>query len=352
MFMPEFVALPAATTTLKAALLAWYDRHKRELPWRGSSTKRVDPYHVMVSELMLQQTTVKTVKTRFTGFIERFPTVAILASAPEDDVLHAWQGLGYYRRARALRNAARVIVDRHDGEVPASVEALQALPGIGNYTARAIAAMAFDIPVIPVDGNVRRVLTRLAAVDLPAARLARPVERLADALASDLRPGDSAQALIELGALCCRPRSPECGTCPWKDHCIAHVRGLAGLLPRPPIRKDKRHLFATAWLFRRDDGAILLRRRPKDGLLGGLIELPTSPWIEENTMAGPGWGGDLALVPGTVTHVFTHIRLELHLMRGHCEVAADGFFHSADHLDELALPTLTKKLLRHGGIDC
>ncbi|MEZ5845760.1 MAG: A/G-specific adenine glycosylase [Geminicoccaceae bacterium] len=321
------------------------------LPWRAGVGERADPYRVLVSEVMLQQTVVKTVEPRFHMFVNRFPAVEALAAASVDEVLHAWQGLGYYRRARGLHRAAGEIVRNHGGRIPDDVETLEGLPGIGAYTARAIAAIAFDRPVVPVDGNVRRVLARLAAIDRPATKLAAPIAALARKLESDFRASDTAQALMELGALCCRPANPACSTCPWERCCRSRALGLETSLPRPPERTRRSELFATAWLARRSDGAILFRRRPDEGLLGGLIELPSSPWCGTNAIVEPDFGTGFALLPGSVRHVFTHIRLEMRVMTGRCETHPDDFFHPPDERATLALPTLTRKLLRHAGLD-
>ncbi|MEZ5824725.1 MAG: A/G-specific adenine glycosylase [Geminicoccaceae bacterium] len=348
--MQEPSKLPATNSTLKRLLLAWYDTHRRILPWRALPGEASDPYRVLVSELMLQQTTVKTVEPRFRLFVDRFSDIRALAGASIDDVLHAWQGLGYYRRARGLHRAASEIVDRHGGHIPQDVEALEQLSGIGSYTARAVAAIAFEKPVVPVDGNVRRVLSRLAALDGPANELGRSVAFVARELETDHRPGDTAQALMELGALCCRPARPACERCPWRNDCRAFALGKQEALPRPATKPARRHLHATAWLARRNDGAILFRKRPDNGLLGGLIELPSSPWSEENGLVAPDFGSDFHAMEGSVIHIFTHIHLDMRLMTGRCETFSEGFFQSPDRLDELALPTLTKKLLRHGGI--
>ncbi len=339
---------------LTHALLAWYDRHRRRLPWRAEPGTSADPYHVLVSELMLQQTTVATVINRFGPFIERFPDLETLAKASETDVLHAWQGLGYYRRARALHAAAKTVMQDHDGRLPASVETLLELPGIGEYTAKAVAAIAFDQPVLPVDGNGVRVLTRAFAVETPMPKAANEARALAKAFEPCPRPADFAQAIMDLGALICRPRQPTCNHCPWQTGCAGHEKGIADKLPtRAP--KAKRPLRqGVAFLLTRPDGAILFRQRPPDGLLGGLHELPSSQW-----RPAPG-DRDAALkeAPAAlrwrfherpVRHVFTHFTLDLELAVASTDEPPEGLWQMPDALDQLALPTLMKKLLRQAG---
>ncbi|MFO1069173.1 MAG: A/G-specific adenine glycosylase [Geminicoccaceae bacterium] len=347
--------LPDDPARLRAGLLGWYDRARRRLPWRAEPGETADPWRVLVSEIMLQQTTVATVRGRYAGFLERFPDVASLAAAPLDDVLHAWQGLGYYRRARALHALAQAVMARHRGRLPAEPDALAALPGLGAYTAAAIRAIAFAEPVLAVDGNVARVLARLALVERPLPAAMPQLRRLADALAGGDRPSDLAQALIELGALVCRPRAPACLECPWSTACRARQAGVQDRLPAKPARKERPTRHGTAFLLTDKGGRILLERRPDEGLLGGLVALPGTPWVE----GGP-WPRQAALghapadlawtpVPGTVRHVFTHFALELELLAGG-PGSAEGLWARPADLGALALPTLTRKLLRHGGV--
>jgi A/G-specific adenine glycosylase len=217
-------------------LLTWYDAHRRRLPWRAPPGRKPEPYHVLLSEVMLQQTTAATVAGRFEGFLARFPTLAALAEAEQADVLHGWQGLGYYRRARALHACAKAVVARHDGLLPRQEDALRALPGIGPYTARAVLAIAFDKPSVPVDANVARVLARLHGIETPMPAALGELQARADALISPDRPGDAAQALMDLGATVCRPRQPRCDACPWQRSCAAHAAGTAEQLPRRATR--------------------------------------------------------------------------------------------------------------------
>lgn len=344
---------------LREALLAWYDRHRRVLPWRAPPGRRADPYHVWLSEIMLQQTTVATVGSYFARFVERWPTVHALAGAPLDDVLHGWQGLGYYARARNLHRCARVVSGELGGAFPDSEEALRRLPGIGPYTAAAIAAIAFDRSASVVDGNVERVMARLFAVDdpLPAAK---PVLR--DHAASlaprseKHRSGDYAQALMDLGATVCTVRNPRCGRCPWSDACAARAAGIAADLPRRAPKKEKPTRRGVAFWAVAPDGAILLRRRPEKGLLGGMVEVPSTEWRETGwshaaaRRAAP-MAADWTPLPGQVRHSFTHFHLELEVLAARVDAhgagGIDGIWSPPDRLGDYALPTVMKKLVAH-----
>ncbi len=264
-----------------AALLAWYDRHRRRLPWRAVAPERPDPYCVWLSEIMLQQTTVKTVAPYYARFLARWPDVRALAAAPLEEVLKAWAGLGYYARARNLHACARAVVERHGGEFPPSQTALRALPGIGDYTAAAIAAIAFDLPAMPVDGNVERVIARLYAVEepLPAAKLL--LQHLAGALLPPRGTGDFAQAMMDLGATICTPKRPACALCPWMDHCAGRARGDADTLPRRSPKREGLLRRGAAFVACRADGSVLVRTRPAKGLLGGMTEVPTTDWAAD-----------------------------------------------------------------------
>ncbi|MEL6522068.1 MAG: A/G-specific adenine glycosylase, partial [Pseudomonadota bacterium] len=266
---------------LPAILLSWYDRQARVMPWRVGPAERAkgirpDPYRVWMSEVMLQQTTVAAVRSYFLTFTDRWPTVRDLAAAEDGDVMAAWAGLGYYARARNLLKCARVVAREHGGIFPDSREALLKLPGIGPYTASAIASIAFDEPATVVDGNVERVMARYYSVEtsLPAAK--PELTRLAEQLTPNARPGDYAQAVMDLGATICTPRSPACGICPWMDGCSARRAGNAAQLPRKAPKVAKPIRFGTAYLARRGDGAWLLERRPSKGLLGGMLGWPGS----------------------------------------------------------------------------
>jgi A/G-specific adenine glycosylase len=345
---------------LRRSLLAWYDRHRRVLPWRAPAGKHADPYHVWLSEIMLQQTTVATVGPYFIRFLERWPTVHDLAAAPLEDVLHGWQGLGYYARARNLHRCAKVVSGELDGIFPDTEAALRELPGIGAYTAAAIAAIAFDRPASVVDGNVERVMARLFAIQdpLPAAKIV--LRDCAAALApqpgqrgENLRSGDYAQALMDLGATLCTPRKPACGRCPWTKPCVARAAGIAEELPRRAPKKEKPTRKGVAFWAVAPDGSILLRRRPEKGLLGGMVEIPSTDWREA------GWTGaaarkaapvaaDWTILPGLVRHTFTHFHLELEVMAAHVPgTNANGIWSPPDRFGDHALPTVMKKIVTH-----
>jgi A/G-specific adenine glycosylase len=264
-----------------ADLLAWYDRQRRVLPWRAAPGERPDPYRVWLSEIMLQQTTIKAVVPYFARFTARWPDVHALAAAPLGDVLKLWAGLGYYARARHLHACAKTVVERHGGYFPQSEAALAALPGIGPYTAAAIAAIAFDAPAAAVDGNVERVVARLFTIEeeLPAAK--SEVRRLTQALVPAERAGDFAQALMDLGATICTPKTPACALCPWMRACAARRRGDPESFPVKAPKKQGRLRRGAAFVLLRSDGFVLLRTRPPTGLLGGMSEVPTSRWAPD-----------------------------------------------------------------------
>ena len=259
-------------------LLAWYDRHRRELPWRAPPGAPPDPYRVWLSEIMLQQTRTETVARYYARFLDRFPDVERLARAKLSDVLKSWAGLGYYARGRNLHACARAGVARHGGAFPDSEEALRALPGIGAYTAAAVAAIAFGRKAAPVDGNVERVIARRYAIETPLPAAKPELKRLAALLAPALRPGDFAQAMMDLGATICTPKRPSCSLCPWNDRCEAHRRGDQETFPRRLPKAEGTLRRGAAFVVLRADGTILLRARPPRGLLGGMTEVPTTEW--------------------------------------------------------------------------
>ncbi|MFZ1429977.1 MAG: A/G-specific adenine glycosylase [Geminicoccaceae bacterium] len=343
------------TAALRSSLLAWYDGARRALPWRALPGARPDPWRVLVSELMLQQTTVATVRGRFEPFMARFPDLPSLAAAPLDDVLHAWQGLGYYRRARSLHACAKAVVEHHGGVLPLRYDELLTLPGVGPYTATAVAAIAGGQAMVAVDANVERVLSRLLAIEAPLPGSRPQLRMAAERLAAADRPADFAQAMMELGALVCTPRRPGCIVCPWQPTCRAASRGDPETFPRKLARAARATRFATAFLLERADGAFLFRRRPPEGLLGGMIELPATPWLADPAAAVAARSAapqptTWVAVPGTVKHVFTHIELTVDLWRGRAASTSDGLWMPPARFNELALPTLTKKLLRHAGL--
>ena len=302
---------------------------------------RPDPYHVWLSEIMLQQTTVAAVAPYFARFTARFPTVCDLAAAADDEVLGMWAGLGYYARARNLIACARAVAAR--GGFPASVEGLRQLPGIGAYTASAVAAIAFGVPTVPVDGNVERVAARVFAIEdpLPGAKplLAAAAADLGAQDAARAAPADFAQGLFDLGATVCTPRAPSCMICPWRGDCAAHVRGIAADLPRRAPKPRRPVRYGTAFLLVDDAGRIGLRRRPPKGLLGGMLELPGSDWASAMPVAeapvAAAWRE-----AGEIRHVFTHFELRLSV-RAACVARLPGDLIAAP--TEAALPTVMRK---------
>jgi A/G-specific adenine glycosylase len=304
-----------------APLLAWYDRHRRVLPWRAPAGARADPYHVWLSEIMLQQTTVKAVAPYYARFLARWPTMTALAAAPLDDVLREWAGLGYYARARNLHACAQAVAERHGGQLPADEAALRALPGIGAYTAAAVAAIAFNRVATPIDGNIERVVARLIACETPLPAAKAAIRAQAEAMTPHDRPGDFAQAMMDLGATICTPRNPACGLCPFRGPCRAQQRGDAETFPRKAPKRVGTLRRGAAFVLRRADGQVLLRTRPKRGLLGGMTEVPTTDWSPDfdvtrarqhaPQLAANGTPIRWRRIPGVVSHTFTHFPLEL-----------------------------------------
>lgn len=348
---------PAA---FQAALLDWYDRNRRRLPWRAEPGRIADPYAVWLSEIMLQQTTVQAVQPYYRQFLTRWPTVEALADAPLDDVLHCWAGLGYYARARNLHKAAKAVVARHNGRFPATEAELRALPGIGAYTAAAVAAIAFDRRAAVMDGNVERVLARIFAVETPLPQAKPELRDLADRLTPSQRPGDYAQAMMDLGATLCSPKKPACGLCPVRPLCAASARGVSDRFPVKAAKPEKPTRLGVVYWAMRADGCVLLRRRPEKGLLGGMIEVPTGAWVE--VLADADRDPDLAkaraeaplpapwkVLDGRVTHTFTHFHLELTVLAAKIRLGDPrlGIWAPLDTLGDYALPTLFRKVVRH-----
>ncbi|PXW79365.1 A/G-specific DNA-adenine glycosylase [Blastomonas natatoria] len=342
-------------SAISSALLAHYDVHARDLPWRISPAARragagLDPYRVWLSEVMLQQTTVAAVTGYFQRFTDRWPTVEALAAAPEEDVLAAWAGLGYYARARNLIACARAVAGAHGGQFPQTEAGLLALPGVGDYTAAAIAAIAFDEPAAVVDANVERVVARLFAIATPLPA-ARPEIRTCTArITPRERPGDFAQAMMDLGATICTVRNPSCLICPLASHCAARAAGMAEALPIKPPRKAKPQRTGTAWWIELD-GQVLLVQRPGKGMLGGMRALPDDGWsARADGHAEPPVTGQWQVIEAAVGHVFTHFSLELALAlyRGPQidKVAIEnlnGIWWPVEQIAEAGLPTLFAK---------
>lgn len=337
-----------------AALLAWYDRHQRRLPWRAPPGERQDPYRVFLSEIMLQQTTVVTVAPYYAAFLRRWPDVHALAGATLEEVLSAWAGLGYYARARNLHACAKAVAEHHGGQFPADEAALLALPGIGPYTAAAIAAIAFEHRAAPVDGNWERVVARLFAVADPLPKARGKLRALALDLLPRARHGDFAQAMMDLGATICTPRKPACALCPWQNPCVARAEGAPERYPVKAVKAARPTRQGVAFLAVRADGAVLVRSRPPKGLLGGMSEVPSTPW-EEGGIAHPAAHAPLAAswtaLNTPVVHVFSHFALELQVWRA--QVAA-GVQAPAGHrwvlphgFDAEAFPSVMRKVLAY-----
>ena len=336
---------------LSSELLAWYDIHAREMPWRVSPADRKagvlpDPYAVWMSEVMLQQTTVAAVRDYHAKFLEIWPTVHDLASADDADVMAAWAGLGYYARARNLLKCARAVVADRGGVFPASHDALLTLPGIGPYTAAAISAIAFDLPETVVDGNVERVMARLHNVHAPLPGSKPELTALARDLTPALRPGDYAQAVMDLGATICTPRNPACGICPWQDPCAARVAGMAAELPKKTPKKKTPTRFGIVYVVRRADGAWLLETRPETGLLGGMLGWPGSDWSDAPDPVPP-LDADWVELDTEARHTFTHFHLRLKIMMATVSQDASparGAFVTKDKFSPAALPTAMRKV--------
>jgi A/G-specific adenine glycosylase len=339
---------------IRSALLHWYDRHARALPWRVGPAPRAagmrpDPYRVWLSEVMLQQTTTPHAAPYFLDFTRRWPTVADLAAAEDGEVMAAWAGLGYYARARNLLACARAVANRHGGVFPDSEAGLLSLPGVGAYTAAAVAAIAFDRPANVVDGNVERVMARLYAVQTPLPQAKAELKAQAGGLVGPDRPGDWAQALMDLGATICRPKAPLCERCPLAEPCLARAGGAPETYPRRTARTARPHRFGTAFLVTRQ-GRIGLVRRPAKGLLGGMLALPSTDW-------GPSPVADAALLAplkadwraaGQIEHVFTHFSLTLSVLKAEADGADHGLIWIAPDEAAAGLPSVFLKALRAG----
>jgi A/G-specific adenine glycosylase len=350
-------AAPPKAQPQFSSLLAWYDRHRRHLPWRSAPGERADPYRVWLSEIMLQQTTVKAVGPYYAKFLTRWPDVSALAAAPLDDVLKAWAGLGYYARARNLHACAKAVA-AHGGRFPDTEDELRVLPGIGGYTAAAIAAIAFGRRAIAIDGNIERVIARLYAVEaeLPAAKA--EIRSHAETLVPDRRAGDFTQAMMDLGATICTPKKPACGICPWRQECAGCARGDAETFPRKAPKVEGRMRYGASFVAMRADGRVLVRSRPEKGLLGGMTEVPSTAWTHELVEAGA-----LAQAPlkakwrklaGAVEHGFTHfpLRQTVYVASLPAQTKAPPGMRwvSVAELHGEALPNVMRKVVAHAGL--
>ena len=341
-----------------ALLLAWYDQHRRQLPWRALPGVSADPYRVWLSEIMLQQTGVKAVAPYFEKFVARWPNVNTLGGASLDDVMRMWAGLGYYSRARNLYACAVAVLRDHDGVFPDTEDGLRMLPGVGPYTAAAIAAIAFGRQTMPVDANIERVVSRLFAVEEPLPKSKPVIQQLAATLLGATRAGDSAQALMDLGSSTCTPKKPACVLCPINDGCVARLRGDQETFPRKAPKKTGELRRGAAFVVTRGDD-VLVRTRAEKGLLGGMTEVPTSQWS-----AGQDDRAALKQAPsfkavlrwhrkiGVVTHVFTHFPLELVVYIANVAArtrAPQGMRWAAiATLQDEALPNVMRKVIAHG----
>ena len=348
----------STTTTISDSLLAWYDRHHRELPWRvppaaAQAGTRPDPYHIWLSEVMLQQTTVQAVKPYFAKFLVRWPTVTDLALAESDDVMAAWAGLGYYARARNLKKCAEAVASL-GGVFPDTEAGLRALPGIGDYTSAAVAAIAFNRQSAVMDGNVERVVSRLYAIGEPLPGSKPAMKAKVVALTPAARPGDFAQAMMDLGATICTPKRPACALCPINAHCLALAEHDPERFPVKAPKKTKPIRVGAAFVAVTPDGEVLLRRRVETGLLGGMTEVPTTEWTARvdggatqdhapfPTDTAAGWQAC-----GVITHVFTHFELRLSVFRTQCakRPVEAGWWEPVERLETQALPTVMKKVI-------
>ncbi|MFT4320692.1 A/G-specific adenine glycosylase [Bartonella bacilliformis] len=338
---------------ISSRLLSWYDQNHRHLPWRITPKEQMkgihpDPYQVWLSEIMLQQTTVKTVKPYFKKFLKLWPDLLSLSQASQDDIMKAWAGLGYYSRARNLKNCADHLMRNYGGQFPQSMKILRTLPGIGDYTAAAIAAIAFNQPVSVVDGNIERIITRLFAITamLPKAK-SEIKEKIQEIIAIN-RPGDFAQAMMDLGAIICRPRNPSCLLCPLQNSCQATKMQTVEHFPVKPPKKDRLFKTGTAFIVINKDKKIYLEKRKTQTLLNGMTQIPnTIGFKNENALLHAPFAADWQF-KGQITHVFTHfsLKLDIYYIDNICEInLKNGWWCDIQHLTKEALPTVMKKAI-------
>lgn len=336
----------SATGDIAETLLGWYVAHARALPWRAPpGTPAPEPYRVWLSEIMLQQTTVAAVKPYFEAFTIRWPTVEALAGASEEEVMAAWAGLGYYSRARNLVACARIVAEQ--GGFPETEADLRRLPGVGDYTAAAIAAIAFGRRAVVVDANVERVVSRLFAIEEPLPKSRKAIRARTDSITPDTRAGDFAQAMMDLGSAICTARDPKCPLCPLSDCCAGRKAGDPVLLPRKAAKKPKPHRTGTAYWMERD-GCVLLVRREGTGMLGGMRALPDDGWSARADGSGSPPVDGPWVDAGSVSHAFTHFTLDLDVKRLSHEPTdwPEGEWWPVGRLEEAGLPTLFAKAAR------
>ena len=335
-------------------LLAWYDEFGRELPWRNKmepgSSSRLDPYRIWIAEIMLQQTTVTVVGKYFAKFLDRWPTITDLSGADPDEVMACWAGLGYYSRARNLLACAKIIVHKHNGQFPRANRELRALPGIGPYTASAIQSIAFNLAVPVVDGNAERVYSRVFGLTTPLPQAKREINSIAELMTPPERPGDYAQAIMDLGSLVCKPRSPDCSNCPWQGECKSFQCGLQHEIPYKSPKQPKPTRTGTLFVCLNELNCLMLERRPQSGLLGGTLGWPGSGWEKRTKEKFPELVGGIVL-PGKLEHEFTHFKASIIVKAGlvaTTEFASlDVVWAKREKFDASALPTLMKKAYLH-----
>lgn len=326
-------------------ILRWYDSHKRDLPWRCD---RPDPYPVWLSEIMLQQTTVTAVKPYFEKFMSLWPRVHDLAAAPQEEVMHAWAGLGYYSRARNLHKAARIITHEYGGHFPNTLEGLKALPGVGDYTAAAIAAIAFHREEVVIDGNIERIFSRYLAIEDEFPKAKKDLKRVLPPyfLGLNGRAGDFAQALMDIGSAVCSPKSPSCGVCPVAGGCLAYQAGTMLDYPRKSPKKKRPSKRGYVYFIRNEAGDVMVERRPETGLLAQTLGFPTSDWREDGAAVHPDFISDIAETPHSIRHVFTHFDLDLTLCTA-CVAPVNNYrWEALDSRAMQGLPSLFNKVYK------
>ena len=336
-------------------LLSWYDKHRRDLPWRAKPNEVADPYRVWLSEIMLQQTTVTAVIPYFQKFTQKWPTVQMLASAPNEEIMSYWAGLGYYARARNLHKCAKVIAEEFKGIFPHNYKDLKSLPGIGDYTTSAIMAIAFNEPANVVDGNVERVMARYYMIDTPLPAGKKDVKERAQihAIHAYKRSGDYAQALMDLGATICTPKSPKCLLCPVQEGCQAHQTATQELYPKKTAKKPKPTKHGYVYWISDNKGRVMVHKRPEHGLLGGMYGLPTSEWVESKKQLSHLSFTNISSRKDKkhehIKHVFTHFNLYLYLdvlAEADMDTPENHFWVEMHEIDNLGFPSLFSKVCK------